>query len=692
MSINKQLYFGIFGICALFGGLCLFLILLASTKLFFSYNIKIKSVFNETDTNIVSLNGENADLFGQLLLNQGKFETFLLRKYFNTLYEDFGKDLLSIITVDEIEINNHFQMHTTTNPNECNEENSKCFFVYSDNNAINDLTKKVLYFLIPIIDVSLDTYSYNKDNFLLFNKFNFFEKENNAFISYKYNEKDIEKNFDSSKPASEIIYNVFLSFAGTIDLIEKLNEIKINKITNYKCFKENIYTIFPSFSLGLFIDPYYKNSSRTFHFGSFQFNKDQIDDNENVNLSKIKLENLENYLTFDMKVDYLSIFSLNFIERNGVVLIYIITNDFKYTASKSICRLTDFINYTYSENSINNNLNFSVGLLGIDEFQFYDVGECFGNLKILQVIPADIDYDYSLKILSDIYKYNYDKDINNKIVVKIIRAFSPNKFIKAFTKIRFYSSFSAYFLVAKIYNNILILNNLIDRITYRSIAYITIFTFLLWLVIFIFILIKLYLVADRISSPIRKLIKNISLSQGNFNNDGPNLEKIYYREDKDINDLFQLCQRLIIGGFKKRNNIPKQNRLNVYNNISKVKTNNMIINENDILIQRNQKYNEIFEEGNELENKEDTFKDEIYHQYKNEDFNTKVQNYENTKIKKIPPDKKEEIENLKTKDNEYKMFYYINKEIEGYLPYNSLYRCYYDEFYKKGNKKKKNKS
>ena len=73
MSINKQLYFGIFGICLLFGSLSLFLILLASTKLFFNYNERIKSIFNEIDTNIISLNAENADLFGQLLYNQGKF-------------------------------------------------------------------------------------------------------------------------------------------------------------------------------------------------------------------------------------------------------------------------------------------------------------------------------------------------------------------------------------------------------------------------------------------------------------------------------------------------------------------------------------------------------------------------------------------------------------------------------------------
>ena len=212
---------------------------------------------------------------------------------------------------------------------------------------------------------------------------------------------------------------------------------------------------------------------------------------------------------------------------------------------------------------------------------------------------------------------------------------------------------------------------------------------MLWLIIMGFIFIKLYLVADNISSPIRKLIKNISLSQGNFNNN-ENLEKIYYSEDKDINDLFQLCQKLIIGGFKKRNYNKKQTKLNVYNNISKVKTNNMIINENDIINQRNQKYNEIFEkDSNLLMNKEENFKEEIYYQYKNEEFDVRIHNYENAKIKRISIDRKEEIENIKNKDSEYKMFYYINKEIEVYLPYNNLYKCYYEEFSKKGNKKKK---
>ena len=691
MSINKQLYFGIFGISSLFGGLCLILILLASTKLFFSYNIRIKSVFNEMDTNIVSLNGENADLFGQLLFNQGKFETFLYRNFYNIFYEELGENLLKMINIDSVEINKHFKLFTDQSEL-CDEKDSKCFFVFSKNNqtiTINNKTKTILYIFIPLIEISLDIYSFNKDNYLVFNKFHFFDRENSAYISYKYNKENIMTNFRENIPPDIIMSNAFTTFLNSVNSIERLNQIKLNEITNYDFFNQTTLIVLPSYVNKLPIDPFYKNLSMTFHFGSFLFNNSIFKDNETVNISKININNLNNYISFDMKEDYISLFSLNFIERNGAVFIFIVADNFQSTESKSMCKLVDYANYTYSDKSFNNNLNFTVNLLGIDELQLYEMKECFHIDKILNIIGGDTKFEYSLKILSNIYKYSYDKDINNQIMVKFFRVKSPNKFVTALAKIKFYSSFSVYLLVIKIYNNILVINHIIDRITYRSIAIITVFTFILWVIIFIFVFIKLYLVADRISSPIRKLIKSISLSQGNFNNDNTNLEKIYYREDKDINDLFQLCQRLIIGGFKKNNKIQKQNKLNVYNNISKVKSNNMIINENDIVIQRNQKYNEIFEKGNELEKKDDTFKNEIYYQYKNSDFDKMVLNYENIKNKKLPQDKKDEVESLKSKNTEYKMFYYINKEIENYLPFNSLYKCYYDEFSKKGNKKKK---
>ena len=691
MSINKQLYIGICGISYLFGVLCLILIFFASSKLFYSYNLRLKSIFNEMDTNIVSLNAENADLFGQLLYEQGKFESFIVRNYYNNLFNEFGKELVGILNIEESEINEHFILSTDYSESEfeihsCQEENSKCFFVIGTEN-ISDNTKKLLFLLIPTLDISLDIRAYNKDNFLIFNKFNFYE--DNKYIIYKYNKEDINLSFNKKIKSTEYINNTFTLFHNQIEVIENLNGIKINELTNYQLFRQNTFVISPSYTHKLLIYPLYRNREQFFQFASFNFNNDIVQDNEKVDLSKIVLENIHNYLSFSMKINYLSFFILNFIQRNGGVFVVIIGDELNYTASQSICNVVNYTEYTYSDISINSNLNYTVELLGIEGFQISNIDQCFKNQKLLNIIGNDTDLNYKLKILTNIYNYSYDKDVNNDIYVKIVRQFSPNKYIKSFLNLKFLSSSSVYFLVIKIYNNIIIINYLIDRITYRYIAYIILTSFLLWQIIYIYVFIRLCYVADRISSPIRKLIRNISLSQGNFNNDGLNLEKIYYKEDKDINDLFQLCQRLIIGGFKKKANSKKQNKLNVYNNISKVKTNNMIINENYIALQRNQKYNKIFEKGNESAVEGDEFKNDIFHHYKNNELEIKMKNYENAKNKILSVEKKEEFENLKTKNNEYKMFYYINKEIEGFLPYNNLYKFYYDEFSKKVNKKKK---
>ena len=607
MSINKQLYFGICGICLLFGFLCLFLIFLASTKLFSLYNSRIKTIFNEIDTNIIALNGENADLFGQLTYNQGKFESYLIRNYYNNLLHGFGKELVENIIIENTEINNHFKLYTDKSKL-CEEENSKCYFVYKMNQEVSDSTKKILYFLIPILEISLDIRAYNKDNFVIFNNFYFYENLN--YILYKYNKTDMDINFNEKIPPIALINNILTLFRNQLNVIEELNKIKVNEITNYHFFKENCYTVSPSYKLRLLIDPLNKKYEHFFHFSSFLFDDTILKDNENVNINKIVLNNLKNYLSFTMKINYLVFFILNFIQRNEGIFIVVVGDDLSYIVGKSICNVINYTNFSYSDYSINNNLNITVEYLAVDGNQISDMSDCIENDNIVDIINSDVNYNYKLKVLSNMYNYNYEKDVNNYILTKIIRYLAPNKYIKSFMNLKFLSSTFNYFVVIKIYNNIMIINNLIDRITFRSICYITLFTFILWLIIFFFILIKLYLVTDRISSPIRKLIKNLSLTQGDFSNEGTNIEKIYYKEDKDINDLFQLCQKLIIGGFKRKINKKKQNKLNVYNNISKVKSNNMIINENDIVIQRNHKYNEIFEKGNEIEKKEDNFKND----------------------------------------------------------------------------------
>ena len=684
MSINKQLYFGILGTSFLFCFLCILLILLSSLKLFFHFNDNIKYVYNELDTNIVSLNAEIADIYAQLLFHQGNFETYFYRNYYNNLNEEIGRNLLSTINIDDDEINLKFHFYNISGSENCTND-EKCYFVFGS--QLNNETKKKLYILIPTIEISLDTYSFNKEDLKIFNKFNFYEKESGAYISYEYhNNSDIDINLNDKIQPFTLMNNIIQYINSSISSIEKLNNIIIENLTYKEFFDDNIITLFAPKGSQLIFDPYNNYGQQTFHFASILFNNTAH--NIKIDLNDLCFKNIDNYISFDIKFNYLSYLTLNFIKNNGN-FVFLFDKKLSFSASRSICRLNDYTNFSYSDNSIKESLNLTVYYLQINESQFESIDDCLISSEIQEIIN-DTENNYKLKVLYDIYKYSDGNDINNHIRMKILRESSPNNYTTSFLNLKFYYSISYYFVVFKIYNNIMILLNMIERLIYRQVAYILLFLFILWVCVFIYVIIKLCLVADRISSPIRKLIKTISLSKANINTEEMKFEQIYYPEDKDINDLFQLCQKLIFGGVKNKINIRKKNKLNVYNNISKVKTNNMAINENLIMIQRNQKYNEIFEKGEDKENiVNDSFKKDLFFKYKNKEFDNKIKNYESKKLKKLPFDKKEEYENIKNKNSEYKMFYYINKEVEEFMPYNNLYKYYIDKFTKKSTKKKK---
>ena len=84
------------------------------------------------------------------------------------------------------------------------------------------------------------------------------------------------------------------------------------------------------------------------------------------------------------------------------------------------------------------------------------------------------------------------------------------------------------------------------------------------------------------------MIQSISIKNKSSKELNKYLKNISYKDDSNINDLFVLCKKLIIGGFKRENEEDfqqkkKVKKINAYNNISLVKTNNMIINESEIM-------------------------------------------------------------------------------------------------------------
>ncbi len=101
-------------------------------------------------------------------------------------------------------------------------------------------------------------------------------------------------------------------------------------------------------------------------------------------------------------------------------------------------------------------------------------------------------------------------------------------------------------------------------------------------------------VSKDLTTPIENLIKQIKNignmteinSNSKYEENIKDLDKINYKDDKDINDMFTLCKDLIKGGFKIVSNRKKEkeriNFINSWNTISKIKTNNLKLNESKI--------------------------------------------------------------------------------------------------------------
>ena len=112
------------------------------------------------------------------------------------------------------------------------------------------------------------------------------------------------------------------------------------------------------------------------------------------------------------------------------------------------------------------------------------------------------------------------------------------------------------------------------------------FVLLFWLFIIILIFIILSNITSSITEPINKLIQMV-ISMGQTNRSDEDLlsiDNIEFPEDHDIDDLFKLCKNLVKGGFNQEN--IKIHNLNLYskvlNNISYIKTNNVIIDHDKI--------------------------------------------------------------------------------------------------------------
>lgn len=719
MSITKQIYCGLFGMALL---TCVNVFILIFCTSLILTNILNQSVNNELekmDNDMINVYAQFADITGILFLDLGKYDIALLRVFYQNLIEE------KKTTTD-----GYFQQIPS-----CDDDDSKfveCSVL--DNTACNDSgdcfaymgtitnKKKILELIIPILKVSMKTKPYNQEANSLFQEIYFYFKEEPLFISFPYNIDKITnyQTLVNAFTANQTLY--FDNLSNSIANKYKNEAYEIIKTYNYinhtTCTYDDLILFNPttvtSFTTNTFlITPFFNKTNPWAETGSFSF-----DHNNAFNCQETTYytkDNLVDYIGGKWEYDVLNQFSISLTNKTTNLYVMLVSNtpsliSLSWQVCKIIMRIGRFYSDEYdggvTKNESETNLPLNMNL-----------SSCFVYKEARKTIDKEFSPNatqYTIKRLKlPFASYSSSRDLNKEIQVKIFQYFTPSNYIRSLINSPFYTTYTFYYFIVKIQNYLNINQRQIYYLFFNLIFFIILISLIIWFIIFILLWTRVCVVANSISSPINKLIANISNSQDItsnqdesspfdssssnalvVNNNYNEVDTISYKDDKDIDDLFKICQVLIVGGFKQKEYYKRNNMLNVYNNVAVVKTNNLMINEYEIESKKDEDYHEIFKDE-EVKSNKALFEKEVYKKYETDKLKNSMKEFYNKKFEKLDQKTKNEF-SKKEKNDDYKFLRMVNKDIEEYLSVNNLYKLYTEEMMKKeknksGNKKEKRK-
>ena len=650
MSIKKQIFFGIYAIFFISCfNIFLYISIISIVILSVEYNI-VKNDMERKDNISLEQTKSLMDLVTTTLIEQIKNEINLLR----AITDNFNDTNFDYYNINNY--NNNF---------------------YSFNSNYND---KLLNLLSPILEKTLEIHSFNINNIRLFDYF--FLIENYNLVHYPFKENFPFKNLKNILNLEELIKEILIRFNEThlTSFLNMNNYIKKEALNHNEIFIKNPALLFFKknnesellndslnyiFSLSLSMNNFNDISNFTQNFGKFKnmiwLNSQTLIFNSVIESYLTRIPNVYDFLIIDTKTN----------ETISTQECYIL-NAFQYLYTKSERKIENSENLTYPTiNYCFNNL-FSQHLK--DPIYFQDLSEY--DIQKKQFTFSQYSYqNYS----------NSKYDFNSKIIFKSFQFKTPSKYIRKVIKSNYYLSFTLMHYIVKIQNKIYIYHSKIKDIFINNFIIIYFCNGIIWFLIFIILTIFIFIESNNISKPIKILIKSISSSHYPNDIKLKNLDEISYKEDKDINDLFKICKKLIIGGFKHKDNYYKKHSLNVYNNISIVKTNNMMFNEYEIESKKDKKYKDIFGEEDINNKKNNNFENEVYHKFSSPSLEETIRKNIDKKIKNYDPNTQFLLQS--TNNIEYKLLIMAHKDVENYLPSNNLYKLYEEEFLNKKKKK-----
>ena len=580
LTIHKQIQFGVMGVSLCVCFLVIFALSLNIFLLFNSYYNDAINFFEKKDNENIQLEQLNIDLTLTLITEKNRIALLNIRNFIqnNKRNKDFINKFPSKIfdnhlkkVSKNVDVSDFSYIYFKSFNPLINLDNNYEFLSLLKTMAITkNLFKssfKIRYFNFPFLPI--------------FSNFQLFSKEYDT--AFYYSE---EKKFNLSYTIKDFYYTqrYYASLASAlyneVTLKQNSNLDKNYMTLNWTITKNPLIgTVNPTIPL-LFEHKYTTNVSLVSTFNPLY--KENILSGP-LNQTMANYTNLIDTLVADIPPNLIDTYA--FISVKAFKYVSQIFANFKWQiSSPSTCRyLIKYWQVFYDDRSSNNTFDKNI--------QFPN--DCFyppANITFNNTFNA-IEINSQMKRKLRFVLGNFF-GTSKKLLFKVFELNSPD----AFTKFILDSPLlykKMYIYTFKVQQYLTKINSTVYYAYTGNVLFILIFNLAIWAIVMAVIILMLYRFSSNISHPIQKLVEQVSSigrQEKSIQTQSENkLTEIKFEYDKDINDLFLMCKALIKGGFTDDKESSNNKRIirykavgNAYNNISLIKTNNLIIKEDKI--------------------------------------------------------------------------------------------------------------
>ena len=451
------------------------------------------------------------------------------------------------------------------------------------------------------------------------------EKENQEMdLIFAYIDGSIQTYNDMMKSNAQVISNLFTNLnirASISDCSDNIYENLNNAIPfievslKYPLVIDDKMKIFKEFTF------YDFNKNLSYKYSYNKTNKLQCDNKTifNTLFNEEKITNFKNKISINKSITKVTYPEPSIIaDHNESLILYQQNNlniEFKYSFNfydKIIEKLLRDLNTTQiiiTKNPKNNSndKNLTSYLSCKYFFNLYNNSDKDYNNKFVNISDCFNSSDYN----KTIGKYfDISTPINYTSIIKTNLMLNQNGFkvsrygYQNYTKIFQNSSFNTNDdTLIYLFKNTLFLEKYkyILEINWKTaFIFILFVNLIIWVFIIIYITVVVINVTIKLTTPINKLIELISsIGKVDFDleDNKNNMDDINYPDDKHINELISICKNLIKGGFSFNDDKLDCNKFlsNAIYNISFVKLNNIIVDEEQIRKNKSESYKRIFE-------------------------------------------------------------------------------------------------